>query len=172
MAISPSDRLAGVIRKHHGATLAAGLLGTVVIALACAPRYETRRMDPRDCPPDPPARDTFALAPAPDAPGAVVGVVTDRWTGAPLVGAQVVVPALHRGANVDAAGAFRIDSLPAASYDLVVRRIGYASRGIAGVRVSAAAGVRARVPLRRQGLDECPGGFAVLRVRKPWWKWW
>lgn len=128
-------------------------------------------MDPRDCPAEPPPRDTLRLTPAPDEPGALVGVVTDAWTGERVAGAQVVVLALRRGATADTAGAFRLDSLPAATYDLVVRSIGYDARDVVGVRVPAAGGVRARIPLRPTVIDGCPG-FAARRVRKPWWKWW
>ncbi|HET7458897.1 MAG TPA: carboxypeptidase-like regulatory domain-containing protein [Gemmatimonadaceae bacterium] len=141
-----------------------------VVALGCN-RYETRPMDPRSCPPEAPARDTFAIAAAPDAAGAVVGIVADDRNARALQGAQVAVTGMRRGTVSDSSGAFRIDSLPAGRYDLVVRQIGYEWGRVSGVSVSEQSGTRVRVPLHAVVLDGCPG-FAVVVARKPWWKWW
>jgi TonB-linked SusC/RagA family outer membrane protein len=55
----------------------------------------------------------------------VAGVVTDSGSGAPLEGAQVVVPGTRQGSVTDAAGRFRIVALAGDSVSLRVTRIGY-----------------------------------------------
>lgn len=137
------------------------------VLLACAPRYETRPLRPQDCPPDPPPPPVQA---APAAPGVITGQVALVESGEPLEGAQVVIPALRRGATTDASGAFRIDSLPPGTYDLVVRRIGAQRRDLPGVAVSRLEGRELTVLLKAAVMDGCPG-FTVRVVRKPWWKW-
>jgi len=53
------------------------------------------------------------------------GQVTDE-KNSPAVDVQVVVPALQRGAKTDNAGAYKIEGLPAGSYAVEFRRVGYA----------------------------------------------
>jgi hypothetical protein len=143
-----------------------GRSSTDTVAVNDPERYGTRPVLSSECPPEPAPRDTIAIAPAPDAPGAVVGIVTDARSGEPVAGAEVVILALRKRIVVDAAGAFRLDSLSSGTYDLVVRRFGYNQRKIDGVHVSAAAGIRLRAPLASAVLDGCPG-FMVRPVRKP-----
>jgi len=52
------------------------------------------------------------------------GQVTDE-KNAPAADVQVVVPALQTGAKTDNAGAYKIDNLPAGSYVVEIRRVGY-----------------------------------------------
>ncbi len=58
--------------------------------------------------------------------GVVIGKVTDR-SGQPLGSAQVSMPGMQRGIVSDARGEFVIRGLPAGTYTLEVRRIGYRS---------------------------------------------
>lgn len=58
-------------------------------------------------------------------PATLEGRVLDARTGDPLPGANVVVPALTRGAATDLEGRYRIDDLPAGTYEVVARFVGY-----------------------------------------------
>ena len=55
----------------------------------------------------------------------VTGVVVDSALGQPIVGAQVGLPDLNRATVTDSTGDFRIDSVPAGAYRLVVRHVGF-----------------------------------------------
>ena len=48
--------------------------------------------------------------------GRVAGVVTDAETGAPVVGAGVVIPALGIGATTDREGRYAIENVPPGSH--------------------------------------------------------
>jgi TonB-linked SusC/RagA family outer membrane protein len=58
--------------------------------------------------------------------GTVSGRVVDQATQAPVLDAQVVVVGTQRGAATDAQGRFTITGVPAGTYELRVRRVGYA----------------------------------------------
>ena len=58
--------------------------------------------------------------------GTVSGRVVDQATQAPVQDAQVVVVGTQRGAATDAQGRFTITGVPAGTYELRVRRVGYA----------------------------------------------
>ena len=47
-------------------------------------------------------------------------------SGQPLSNVQVVVPALQKGAKTDASGSYKIEGLPAGSYAVEFRPLGYA----------------------------------------------
>ena len=146
------------------------VLAAVAVLAACN-KHETRPVEPSDCPPDPPPRDTLRLAIAPDAPHTITGRITSAWTAEPIGEANVILPALQRVVKSDEAGGFRMDSIPPGTYDLAVRGIGYKTLVIHDLRISATAGQRIAVPLVIALLDGCPG-FMVMVVRKPWWKLW
>ncbi len=69
--------------------------------------------------------------------GTVSGRVTDAATNAPIVGAQVQVAGINLGAVSGDDGSFRIVNVPAGSYTVVVRRIGYGERRTPDVSVTA-----------------------------------
>jgi TonB-dependent starch-binding outer membrane protein SusC len=57
--------------------------------------------------------------------GVVSGRVTDRATGAPVVGAAVLLDGTRLGVTVGEDGRFRIANVPAGDYRVTARRIGY-----------------------------------------------
>jgi TonB-dependent starch-binding outer membrane protein SusC len=69
--------------------------------------------------------------------GTITGVVTDQATQQPVAGAQVVVMGTQRGAMTDQQGRFSIPGVPAGSYEIRARRLGYAPTAL---RVTVAAG--------------------------------
>ena len=61
------------------------------------------------------------------AQGTIKGTVTDANTQEPLIGAQVVIPALTTGAVTDFDGMYEIPNVPAGEYEFEIRYIGYRS---------------------------------------------
>src|ERR1051326_8053864 len=59
--------------------------------------------------------------------GAVAGIVTDAHSSAPLQGVALEVVGTRLGGTTGSDGRYRITGIPAGSYTLVARRIGYAS---------------------------------------------
>jgi len=56
----------------------------------------------------------------------LVGSVTsDSAHKHPLIGVEVSIPSLHKGARTDSTGTFRIDGLTIGSYAILVRAVGY-----------------------------------------------
>jgi TonB-linked SusC/RagA family outer membrane protein len=72
----------------------------------------------------------LALVPRRDstAAGAVTGRVTDQQSGAPLLGAEVMLEGTRWRATADPNGRYRISDVPAGSYTIAARRIGYARK--------------------------------------------
>ena len=72
----------------------------------------------------------FAIAALPAAAlaqdGSISGQVVDQTTRNPVPDAQVSVVGTARGAQTDSQGRFTISGVPAGTYDLRVRRVGYA----------------------------------------------
>jgi len=69
--------------------------------------------------------------------GKLRGTVTDRETGEPLVGANVVVDGTNLGASTDLNGEYVILSVPPGTYSLKATYIGYSTFTISNVRVSS-----------------------------------
>ena len=76
----------------------------------------------------------FGIAVAVDY-GQIKGVVTDRTTGAPIVGASVQLVGTDRGAITDDSGRYVIRSVEPGVYDLQFTSVGYAKRVVKGIRV-------------------------------------
>ena len=99
------------------------------------------------------------------------GVVVSASGGDGLGYAQIRLTGGGRVSELvtDSAGWFTRDSLPAGHYELWTRRIGSAAR-----RDSLTWPLPGResvlIPLTMQVLDGPCSGFAMVRVRKPWWK--
>ena len=70
-------------------------------------------------------------------PGRISGRVVDEDTARPLGLAQISITALNAGTLSDVDGRWTIESLPPGTYDVVVRLIGYATKTITGVTVTA-----------------------------------
>jgi hypothetical protein len=88
--------------------------------------------------------------------GKLRGRVTDRQTGEPLVGANVVIEGTGLGAAADVNGDYIILSVPPGVYTVRVTYIGYAPFGISNIRVSSK-----RVPAVSPGaLPQRPKGEA------------
>lgn len=84
------------------------------------------------------------------AQGTIEGVITDRATGDPVVGATVVVKGTVRGAACDVRGHYRIAGLDAGSYDLDVTMLTYAPLLIEQVQVPVGGTVAADAALEVQ----------------------
>ena len=69
--------------------------------------------------------------------GRITGTVTDATNGAPIEAAQVLVAGTTVGATTDPQGRYTIQSVPAGTVTLVVRRIGYTEGGRTAVVVTA-----------------------------------
>ncbi len=101
------------------------------------------------------------------------GRVVGATSGAGVQGAQVRISDAAWAAEVlvDSAGWFALDSLAPGRYALLTRRIGFAAR-----RDSLAWPLTERgsllILLTPQVLDGPCSGFAVVGLRKPWWKIW
>jgi len=67
--------------------------------------------------------------------GKMRGTVTDRETGEPLVGANVVMEGTNLGASTDLNGEYVILSVPPGTYSVKASYIGYSSFTISNVRV-------------------------------------
>ncbi len=73
-----------------------------------------------------------SLAPAGRTTGlaTVTGAVRDGQTGTPLVGAVVVLSPLGRTTATDSTGHYVLSRIPAGSYDIAIRFVGYATRAL------------------------------------------
>jgi hypothetical protein len=78
--------------------------------------------------------------------GWIRGVVQDSATGAAIASTALTVEGTGNFASSDAAGGFTILNLPAGTYTLTARRLGYAPRTVANLRV--AAGIASEVVVR------------------------
>lgn len=148
-----------------------GRLVVIMCLVACS-RYETRPMDPRECPPEPSA-GPIRLLPA-TRPSTLTGTVLDQNhpEAHPIAGARVRLAGadrLVREETSDSAGRFLFEPTPRGRYSVTILRVGYHARSDS-VDVPPG-GAALEVTLRAHPLDGCPG-FALVRTRKPWWKWW
>jgi TonB-linked SusC/RagA family outer membrane protein len=84
---------------------------------------------------------------AAQAAGTVRGHVSDAGTGQPIVGAQVTIAGRTQGAITNAGGDYSIANVPAGTYEVAARRIGYA-RSARGVTVTGGAETRVDLALR------------------------
>lgn len=69
--------------------------------------------------------------------GKLRGVITDRESGEPLIGANVVIEGTNLGASTDINGEYVILSVPPGVYTVRASYIGYASVSISNIRVSS-----------------------------------
>ena len=102
----------------------------------------------------------------PDTSGVVAGVVRSERDAQPIPVASVRVAGRVGEVRTDQQGRFRL-TLPAGTYDLEVRAMGYAPQRVAGVRVSTAdssavAVVMVPVPLRLSEIVVTPSTFGLL----------
>ncbi len=83
------------------------------------------------------AGSALAASPLVAQTGTISGRITDAATGAPVSAAQVQVTGVNLGAATGDDGTYRIVNVPAGSYTVIVRRIGYQERRTTNVVVSA-----------------------------------
>lgn len=76
-------------------------------------------------------------SPAEDANGTVSGVVLDKSTNKPLQGANIFVKGIRRGAVTNQNGKFIVSNIDPGSYTIVIEYIGYNSKNIKDVLVTA-----------------------------------
>ena len=102
----------------------------------------------------------------------LIGRVVRRDSDTAVTYADVQLgPEPYRRTRTDANGMFAFDSVPPSRMTLRVRQIGFAAwqETIATIETPAPELV---VALRLQPTDGPCSGFAWVRVRKPWWKFW
>ena len=87
--------------------------------------------------------------------GTINGVVTDQATQLPVAGAQVVVVGTQRGSMTNDQGQYSIPGVPAGTYDVRARRVGYAPQ-VVRVTVTAGAALTANfaLPVSATTLEE------------------
>ncbi|MBW4891050.1 TonB-dependent receptor [Mucilaginibacter sp. HMF5004] len=69
--------------------------------------------------------------------GKISGKISDKKTGEALIGATVLVQENNKGAATNVNGEYNL-SLPAGTYTLLVKYVGYQNKQISGIQVSAA----------------------------------
>jgi TonB-dependent receptor len=79
--------------------------------------------------------------------GRVVGRVVDAGTGAGIVGAQVQVVGTALGAVAGVDGRFTILNVPASTFSLQARRIGYQPKAVTGLQLAAGQAVEQNISL-------------------------
>jgi TonB-dependent receptor-like protein/carboxypeptidase family protein len=80
-------------------------------------------------------------APPTSAPGRIIGHVVDAANGGPIPGAQVTVLGTVITAITDWTGRYALNAVPAGSYTVSVRMIGYIPKTVTGVNVPAGGAV-------------------------------
>ena len=68
--------------------------------------------------------------------GKIAGIVTDKDSGDPLPGANIVIDGTYKGAAADKNGNFFIINLPPGVYNIKASMIGYSTLTIQKVRVN------------------------------------
>lgn len=66
----------------------------------------------------------------PKGAGAITGYITDKETGEPLIGANVLLEGTNYGSATDATGRYYITNIPVRSYNIRVSYVGYNSTGV------------------------------------------
>ncbi|MCX7929425.1 MAG: TonB-dependent receptor [Chlorobi bacterium] len=82
-------------------------------------------------------------------PGNISGKVREASSGEPLRGATIIVEGTKKGAITDPKGSFTIKNLPAGTYTLLVRYVGYETKRISGITVEAGKTANVAVTLDR-----------------------
>ena len=100
--------------------------------------------------------------------GAIEGQVTDAESGESLPGASVLVTELERGSATDADGNYRIENIPAGTYNISVTFVGYQTfRQTVEVSSGATTTLNIEMEVGAIGLDELVvSGYAVQTKRE------
>ena len=68
--------------------------------------------------------------------GKVTGKVTDKKTGEALIGATVVLQGISKGAATNVSGEYTLTGIPAGTYEILVKYVGYQNKLISEVQVT------------------------------------
>lgn len=85
--------------------------------------------------------------------GKIAGTVTDKQTGEPLIGANVIVKGTNLGAATDMKGSYYILRLPPGKYDVVASYIGYHTITVKNVEVSVDITTRINFRLESKAIE-------------------
>ncbi len=85
--------------------------------------------------------------------GQISGTVSDSASGQPIPGAQVIVGGTTLGAVTDNDGRYTVAQVPAGTYTVQVRRIGFTQREVSDVTVTAGSTTTLNVSLRSAPLQ-------------------
>lgn len=85
--------------------------------------------------------------------GKIAGKVTDKQTGLPLAGANVVIKGTTLGAAADVEGNYYIIQVPPGTYQVVATVIGYHPMTIENVKVSVDLTTRLNFPLESRAIE-------------------
>lgn len=99
------------------------------------------------------AHATPVAAQEAEALGRLSGRIVDEETARPLSLAQISITALNTGTLSDVDGRWTMPSLPPGTYDVVARLIGYASKTVTGVTVTAGAVATIDISLPPQAIE-------------------
>ena len=109
----------------------------------------------------------FSIARA-QQPGTIAGAVTSQQTGAPLAGASITIPGTKLGATTGLDGRYTMREVPAGTYRVQARLIGYGTAQDTGVVVTAGDTALAHFHLQAQAiqLDAVVAiGYATVQKR-------
>ena len=67
--------------------------------------------------------------------GKISGRITDKVSGEPLIGANVIIKGTSNGAATDIEGYYHIINVSPGYYDLKINMIGYAEKAVTNIRV-------------------------------------
>jgi len=67
--------------------------------------------------------------------GKIRGMVTDAESGAPLVGANVIVKGTNSGSATNSNGEYVVPNIPAGTYDVIFTYMGYGTKNMTGVEI-------------------------------------
>ncbi|MFD1256177.1 TonB-dependent receptor domain-containing protein [Mucilaginibacter terrae] len=79
--------------------------------------------------------------------GKLTGKITDAKSGEVLIGASVLVQGLSKGAATNVNGEYNITALPAGTYEVLVRYVGYQNKLISDVQVKGDAATSLNITL-------------------------
>lgn len=100
----------------------------------------------------------------PGTTGKIAGKITDKSTGEPLIGANVIISGTTSGAATDVNGQYTILDIPPGTYSLQVSYIGYRKTTVNDVRVFIDQTTRIDVALESEAIEL--GGMVIVAERK------
>jgi outer membrane receptor for ferrienterochelin and colicin len=93
--------------------------------------------------------------------GKLIGKITDNKTGEVLIGASVLVQGLSKGAASNVTGEYNIAGLPAGTYEVLVRYVGYQNKLISDVQIKGDAPTTLNITLSEANTQQ----LAAVTVR-------